>query len=67
MEIKLTHNLVVLIDEMYELGIDPVFWEIKGLNALLSQHLARGLSPVPKFHLHQSPKKRCVKFDQEAV
>ena len=23
----LCHNLVVLIHEMYELGIDPVFWE----------------------------------------
>ena len=22
----LCHNLVVLIHEMYELGIDPVFW-----------------------------------------
>ena len=22
----LAHNLVVLIHEMYELGIDPVFW-----------------------------------------
>ena len=22
----LTHNLVVLIHEMYELGIEPVFW-----------------------------------------
>jgi len=25
----LCHNLVVLIHEMYELGIDPVFWETK--------------------------------------
>ena len=23
----LCHNLVVLIHEMYKLGIDPVFWE----------------------------------------
>ena len=23
----LCHNLVVLIHEMYELGIDPVFWK----------------------------------------
>jgi hypothetical protein len=23
----LCHNLVVLIHEMYELGIDPVFWQ----------------------------------------
>jgi len=25
----LAHNLVVLIHEMYELGIDPVFWNQK--------------------------------------
>lgn len=25
----LCHNLVVLIHEMYELGIDPVFWNKK--------------------------------------
>jgi hypothetical protein len=26
----LCHNLVVLIHEMYELGIDPVFWADEG-------------------------------------
>lgn len=25
----LCHNLVVLIHEMYELGIDPAFWDCK--------------------------------------
>src|ERR1700726_3914109 len=28
----LCHNLVVLIHEMYELGIDPVFWNKAGVN-----------------------------------
>jgi transposase len=28
----LCHNLVVLIHEMYELGIDPVFWEKPAIN-----------------------------------
>jgi hypothetical protein len=32
----LCHNLVVLIHEMYELGIDPVFWNKPSVN-LLSQ------------------------------
>ena len=28
----LSHNLVVLIHEMYELGIDPVFWNRTTVN-----------------------------------
>jgi transposase len=28
----LCHNLVVLIHEMYELGIDPVFWNKPAVN-----------------------------------
>ena len=28
----LCHNLVVLIHEMYELGIDPVFWNKPSVN-----------------------------------
>ena len=28
----LCHNLVVLIHEMYELGIDPMFWKTPGTN-----------------------------------
>jgi hypothetical protein len=36
------HNLVVLIHEMYELGIDPVFWSNGIVSSVTSLHARKG-------------------------